>query len=183
MNAVRLPATSSSATRIVPMTRRHIPRAVELETQAYPRGWSRSVFRSELDQVGRGGRRYLAAVDGRRLVGYAGLWVVAGTGGSEAHITNVVVDPDRRRCGVATRLLIALAREARVSGVTGWTLEVRASATGAQELYRKFGFAPAGVRKAYYEQGEDAVVMWCHAIGDDGYDHLLDRLEGGEQGP
>jgi hypothetical protein len=58
--------------------------------------------------------------------------------------------------------------------------EVRASATGAQELYRGFGFAPAGVRKAYYEQGEDAVVMWCHSIGDDGYDGLLDQLELGE---
>ena len=67
----------------------------------------------------------------------------------------------------------------REAGVTGWTLEVRASATGAHELYRGFGFSPAGVRKAYYEQGEDAVVMWCHAIGDDGYDSLLDQLEGG----
>lgn len=180
MNALRLPTKRSSEARITPMTRRHIPRAVELEAQAYPRGWSRSVFRSELDQVGRGGRRYLAAVEGRRLVGYAGLWVVAGTGGSEAHITNIVVDPDHRRCGVATRLLVALAREARGAGVTGWTLEVRASATGAQELYRGFGFAPAGVRKAYYEQGEDAVVMWCHSIGDDGYDGLLDQLELGE---
>lgn len=181
MNAVRLPVTRPPSTRIIPMTRRHIPRAVELEAQAYPRGWSRSVFRSELDQVGRGGRRYLAALEGRRLIGYAGLWVVAGTNGSEAHITNVVVDPERRRCGIATRLLVMLAREARESGVTGWTLEVRASATGAQELYRGFGFAPAGVRKAYYEHGEDAVVMWCHSIGDDGYDDLLDRLDQGDR--
>ena len=29
-----------------------------------------------------------------------------------------------------------------------WTLEVRVSSTGAQELYRTFGFAPAGVRQA-----------------------------------
>jgi [ribosomal protein S18]-alanine N-acetyltransferase len=50
-----------------------------------------------------------------------------------------------------------------------WTLEVRASSTGAQELYRRFGFAPAGVRKKYYENSEDAIVMWCHDIDSDEY--------------
>jgi len=165
--------------RTVGMGRRHIARAVELEREAYPTGWSRSVFRSELDQVGAGGRTYLAAVEGRRLIGYAGLWVVPGTDGSEAHITNVVVDPERRRCGVATRLLVGLGREARRRGVSAWTLEVRASAIGAQALYRGFGFSPAGIRRGYYEQGEDAVVMWCHDIGEPGYDALLDRLEEG----
>ena len=28
----------------------------------------------------------------------------------------------------------------------------------------RFGFAPAGVRKRYYENTEDAIVMWCHDI-------------------
>ena len=27
-----------------------------------------------------------------------------------------------------------------------------------------FGFGPAGVRKRYYENTEDAIVMWCHDI-------------------
>jgi ribosomal-protein-alanine N-acetyltransferase len=56
-----------------------------------------------------------------------------------------------------------------------WTLEVRASSTGAQELYRRFGFAPAGVRRRYYEESEDAIVMWCHDI--DGPEYAA-RLEG-----
>ncbi len=43
------------------------------------------------------------------------------------------------------------------------------SSTGAQELYRKFGFAPAGVRKRYYENTEDAIVMWCHDIQTEDY--------------
>ena len=41
---------------------------------------------------------------------------------------------------------------------------MRASSTGAQALYRSFGFAPAGVRARYYENVEDAIVMWCHDI-------------------
>ena len=44
------------------------------------------------------------------------------------------------------------------------TLEVRVSNEVAQALYRSFGFAPAGARKAYYaDNGEDALVMWRHA--------------------
>ena len=56
-----------------------------------------------------------------------------------------------------------------------WTLEVRASSTGAQALYRAFGFAPAGVRAQYYENTEDAIVMWCHDIQSPAY---AERLAG-----
>ena len=38
------------------------------------------------------------------------------------------------------------------------------SSTGAQELYRRFGFVPAGVRTRYYENTEDAIVMWCNDL-------------------
>ena len=45
------------------------------------------------------------------------------------------------------------------------TLEVRASNEPAQAMYRRFGFAPAGIRASYYaETGEDALVMWAHDV-------------------
>ena len=75
--------------------------------------------------------------------------------------------------------MLHLADTAIERGCVAWTLEVRAGSHGAHEMYRKFGFAPAGVRKRYYENDEDAIVMWCHDIGEPGYDALLDRLEGG----
>ena len=42
---------------------------------------------------------------------------------------------------------------------------MRVGNDGAQELYRSFGFAPAGMRKRYYEDTDDAIVMWAHDIG------------------
>ena len=43
--------------------------------------------------------------------------------------------------------------------------EVRMSNIGAQELYRRFGFGPVGVRKNYYQEvNEDALVMWAHDV-------------------
>ena len=55
----------------------------------------------------------------------------------------------------------------------------RTSNAAAQALYRRFGFAPVGVRKNYYEGVEDAIVMWCHDIDSTEYAERLDRLEAG----
>ena len=41
---------------------------------------------------------------------------------------------------------------------------------------KTFGFAPAGVRARYYENTEDAIVMWCNDIQSDDYSALLDRI-------
>jgi len=166
---------------ITPMRRRDLRNGVmSIESVSYPRPWSQAVFESEIAQMRSGTRRYLVArraSDGSRrrgakVVGYAGLWF----SGDEAHITNVAVAAHERRRGVATALLSALADEAIRHGCQAWTLEVRVSSTGAQELYRRFGFSPAGIRSRYYENTEDAIVMWCHDIQGPEYASLLDSI-------
>jgi ribosomal-protein-alanine N-acetyltransferase len=162
---------------IEPLKRRHLKQVMPIEAAAYPTSWSRTVFESELDQVRDGSRHYLAARLGRELTGYAGLWFVADPDGDQAHVTNVVVAEPHRRGGIATRLMLALSRTAIARGCVAWTLEVRASSEGAQDLYRRFGFAPAGVRKNYYDNREDAIVMWCHDIGSADYAARLAQIE------
>lgn len=56
-----------------------------------------------------------------------------------AHVTNVAVDVSLRRRGIATELMLDLAREARRAGMASLTLEVRESNVSAQSLYRRFG--------------------------------------------
>jgi ribosomal-protein-alanine N-acetyltransferase len=158
------------------MRRRHLRRVLEIESVTYERHWSRSVFEAELAQVASGARFYVVARCGRDVVGYAGLWMIPATDGGEAHVTNIVVAESHRRRGIATALMLSLAERARAAGSTAWTLEVRSSATGAHELYRRFGFAPAGVRRGYYEHGEDAVVMWCHDLATGDYGRRLSGL-------
>jgi ribosomal-protein-alanine N-acetyltransferase len=163
-----------------PMRRRDLRRGVmSIEMSSYPKPWSQQVFESELAQVRSGARRYLVARRvaraGRRdadVVGYAGLWFNS----DEAHVTNVAVHPEQQRRGVATALLLGLADAAIDRGCGAWTLEVRVSSKGAQELYRRFGFSPAGVRARYYENTEDAIVMWCNDIQGDDYRALLDSI-------
>jgi ribosomal-protein-alanine N-acetyltransferase len=54
---------------------------------------------------------------------------------------------------------------------------VRASNVAARALYHRFGLAPVGVRKNYYEDlKEDAVIMWAHDIDAEAYAERLARL-------
>lgn len=154
------------------MRRRDLTAVLRIEDVSYPRPWTEGVFSSELDLARRGERHYLTARRQGRLVGYAGLMFVVG----DAHVTNIATHPAAQRSGVATRLLAELAWEAIDRECLALTLEVRASNTGAQALYRRFGFAPVGVRKQYYENTDDAIVMWCHDIGDEAYREQLRAL-------
>ena len=121
---------------------------------------------------------YVARVDGN-VVGYAGLMLT----GDDGHVTTIAVDPAWHRHKIGTRLLLNLAREARDRSARHLTLEVRMSNTGAQALYRKFGFRPAGIRKNYYlETNEDAMVMWADDIDTDDYVSRLAELEAGVPG-
>lgn len=156
---------------LVPMRRRHLRSVLRIESQVYPRPWSVSLFMSELAL--RSSRAYyVARVDGV-VVGYGGLMM----SGDDGHVTTIAVDPAWHRHKIGTRLLLALAREAIRRGAANLTLEVRVTNTGAQELYRRFGFVPAGIRKNYYvETNEDALVMWANDIDRDDYALRLDAL-------
>ena len=74
--------------------------------------------------------------------------------------------------------MLVSAREAIKRGAVSLTLEVRVSNAEAQELYRKFGFKPVGVRKGYYvETGEDALIMWVEDVNTGEYRRRLAAVE------
>jgi ribosomal-protein-alanine N-acetyltransferase len=156
---------------VVPMRRRHLDEVLAIETAAYPRPWSARLFEDELD---RSRRLYLVARVGPTVVGYTGLLMIADDG----HVATVAVDEGWQSRGVATRLLLALVRGAVDLGANQLTLEVRMSNQRAQNLYRRFGFAPAGARKAYYgDNGEDALVMWAHDVTEAAYADRLAHID------
>lgn len=157
---------------IEPMRRRHLAQMRPIEDAVYPRPWTHGIFVSELDLVRSGERHYIVARDGGALVGYGGLMV----GVDEAHVTTIACDPRQWGRGIGSRLLAELVWEARERDLSALTLEVRVSNERAQRLYRRFGLAPAGIRQRYYENSEDAIVMWCHDIGSDEYGRSLAAL-------
>lgn len=168
----RPPRVGLGVIEVEPMRRRHLRAVLRIEQHANPRPWSMALFASELRY--RESRVYLVARDSTSVVGFAGLMIVGGDG----HVTNIGVDRARRREGIATRLLLDLAGRAVAEGVDALTLEVRVSNEAAQGLYRRFGFAPAGVRKRYYaDTNEDALIMWANDIDTPEYSARLRDLE------
>ncbi len=177
VQARREVAPEQLVVHIVPMRRRHLRSVLRIESQVYARPWSLSLFVSELAL--RTSRAYYVAKINGALCGYAGLMVTDDDG----HITTLAVDPAWHRNKIGTRLLLTLAREAIRRGACNLTLEVRVTNHGAQEMYRRFGFRPAGIRKNYYvETNEDALVMWAHDVDTPDYWQRLADIEAGIPG-
>lgn len=178
MNALRVEATgpfdpADLEVHVTGMRRRHLRSVLKIENQVYPRPWTLGLYLGEL--ANRGSRIYLVARVGPTVVGYAGLML---SGGSDGHITTIAVDPSWQRFKIGSRLLLVLSRQAIEAGARNLTLEVRMSNEPAQAMYRRFGFAPAGVRKNYYvETREDALVMWAHDVDGSEYAARLQSIE------
>ncbi|MDP8929456.1 MAG: ribosomal protein S18-alanine N-acetyltransferase [Actinomycetota bacterium] len=159
------------------MRRWHLGAVHAIESGVYQRPWSTRMFASELAQ--RDSRVYLVALRGRRVLGYSGMMLVD----DEAHITTVVVAPQSRRQGIGTALVASLLRTARKRGMEAASLEVRVGNNAAQALYRRFGFAPVGVRPRYYEDtNEDALIMWLHGLQSEEFVSSFGAVSGSSRG-
>jgi [ribosomal protein S18]-alanine N-acetyltransferase len=157
--------------RIEKLKRRDLRHILPIENSVFPEPWSIAVFNSELAL--RHGRRYRAAWDGDQMAGYIGFMMI----GEEAHITTVATAPAYQRSGVATALILDGIHALRGTGVKHVSLEVAAGNEPAQALYRRFGFAPVGVRPNYYPRtGEDALVMWVYDVDSEAYGSRLEEL-------
>lgn len=155
---------------IEPMTEAHLPEVMRIERQVFMPGWSEEAFRSDLRNPA---ALYLALKLGNKIVAYAGMWLVV----DEAHITNVAVLPDYRGRNFAKRLIHRLLNIARERGCVKATLEVRVSNTPAQKLYEKFGFRPVAARAKYYDNVEDALIMWLEGLETPEYGAVLAQIE------
>jgi ribosomal-protein-alanine N-acetyltransferase len=136
------------------MEEKDILRAEELEKDNFSEPWSQKAFREtiHLDYA-----YYFVAEEGESVIGICGLRDIAG----EGEITNVVVDKNYRKQGIAEMLLEKALDEGRMHGIEAFTLEVRAGNEPAIRLYRKLGFESEGIRKNFYEMPkEDALIMW-----------------------
>jgi len=135
------------------MTPADIPTVIEIDTAAgILQPWSPNSYAHELNK--QTAFCWVAEVEGR-LAGSLTMWDLVG----EAEIANIAVHPDFWRQGIARALMQTALDKAAKLGLTRVMLEVRASNEPAQSLYRAFGFVEDGLRRGYYVNGEDAILM------------------------
>jgi ribosomal-protein-alanine N-acetyltransferase len=127
-----------------------------IESESFPIPWKRDFFASELVEPHRY-LRVLGTEDGSqpRVGGY--LFAVSLY--EEFHINKIATDLRLRRQGYGRVLLEDALARARMMRSNAMTLEVRVSNEAARTFYRSYGFAEAYRRRAYYQDGEDALVL------------------------
>ena len=122
----------------------------DIHAAAFPpaEAWSRDVMALQLD---------LPTTLG--LLSEEGGFILARAVADEAEILTLAVLPSRRRLGLGGRLLRAAMAHCAGSGATSMFLEVATTNHEARGLYTKLGFEEAGLRRRYYLDGTDALVL------------------------
>jgi len=127
-----------------------------IERASFEDPWPYRAFSEHLDAAA-----FLVAADAEsgRVVGFILADLLAHQENAVGHIKDFAVAPEMRNQGIGTRLLTGVLTHLRVAGAHAVSLEVRASNDAARNLYRSFGFEPAGREEGYYHDDEDAVLM------------------------
>jgi ribosomal-protein-alanine N-acetyltransferase len=89
------------------------------------------------------------------FLGHVGVWIDVPL----AAILNFYVVPERQRQGLGSLLMDFILNYLQTHQINTLTLEVRKSNECAQNMYKHYGFAEVSIRKNYYVDGEDALLM------------------------
>jgi len=152
-----LPPFEAAGMRVPDLTE-----VIAVEHQAYPVPWTHGNF---VDSLAAGYPAEVLRGSRAELLGY---WL-AMPGADEMHLLNITVVPAWQGRGLAVAMLDRLVAECGRRGLSQLWLEVRVGNERAREVYRRYGFAEVGRRRAYYPvvEGprEDAILMSLMVAG------------------
>ncbi len=134
------------------MTMNDLNGVLAVENACYPVPWTAGQFVDELEN--RVSSILVCETDGE-IAGFICYWLIAG----EMQILNVATAPQMQQQGIGERLLNQAFHACRQAGLVSAWLEVRAGNSNAIRLYQRNGFEQNGIRRGYYRDGEDALLM------------------------
>lgn len=129
-----------------------VDEVVKIEQESFSDPWNKNMFLSLL--LEKSTITDVAAAEGQ-IVGYMSIIATKYV----CEVLNIAVKKDFRRQKIAQSFLSRAVMYAKNAGADKIFLEARAGNVAALSLYSKFGFNKDGVRKKYYPDGEDAVLM------------------------
>lgn len=115
--------------------------------------WNYNIFKQELEQVN--SYFIVAKKINNDIVGFAGFKKIT----DEADIMNIVVKKSFRNMGIGSLLLGELIKKCTKLEINQINLEVNENNISAISLYKKFGFKKTGIRKNYYNNCDNAILM------------------------
>ena len=134
------------------LTKADIDKILPIEEASFSDAWTKTMFKDSFASSYFFG---LVWEEEGEIVGY----VCGDAIFEDAQLMSIATSPNHRKKGIARGLLAAFEKECVNRGATVCFLEVRVSNTPARTLYERVGYEQIGVRKRYYPDGEDALVM------------------------
>lgn len=114
--------------------------------------WSYNILKQELEN---GKSKYFVAKQENEIVGFAGILLII----DQVNIMNIVVKKDKRNFGIGSLLLEEIIRYSKIHNATSITLEVNEKNIPAIKLYKKYDFKQVGLRRKYYNNEDNAILM------------------------
>lgn len=139
--------------QIAPMSKEDIEAISPNFQDEFDKFWNIQNLKSDFENSN--STYYIAKLD-NEIVGFAGFLKIC----DEANLMNIVTKTSKRHLGIGTKLLEAIIKEAKKQNLKTITLEVNEKNTYAIDLYeKKFNFKRIGLRKKYYNNTDDAILM------------------------
>ena len=114
--------------------------------------WNTNILRQELENSN---CRYLVAKENNEIIGFVGVLLNI----DQAEIMNIVVKKDKRGLGIGKKLLKEIIELVKKNNLSKITLEVNSKNEAAKKMYENIGFEVIGIRKKYYNNVDDAIIM------------------------
>lgn len=138
------------------MTSSDIPLVVEFDKLIFGHTLGSETLRIELDENPFAHYFVMEKEGTDEFLGMISLWIDT----PNAQILNLYVLPPYQEHGLGRRLMDFALDYVKSYEVEEMTLEVRPSNVKALSLYEQFGFKQVAIRRNYYENGEDAFLMY-----------------------
>lgn len=121
-------------------------------SEQFDKFWSIDILKNDFENEN---SKYIVAKIDNKIVGFAGIKIIF----DEADIMNIAVRINKRNLGIGSILLEKLIELSMVSNCTSITLEVNENNLPAIHLYEKYNFENIGLRKKYYNNIDNAIIM------------------------
>ena len=137
--------------KIVDLCAKDIPKILELQTGNFADGWNENMLNGAFSS----GRFICIGIEEEKFICVA----YASFTDYDADIEGITIDNEFRKNGFAKALLGLLEVKLKEKNIEKIFLEVRATNAPAKGLYSGAGYKQINIRKKYYSDGEDAVIM------------------------
>lgn len=134
------------------MNLEHLHKIENVLENEFDNFWNYNILKSELESEN---SKYIVAIEDSAVLGFAGILILP----DSTEITNIVVRKDKRKKGIGKLLLDKLILITKNMNKESISLEVNEKNEAAIKLYENAEFKKVGLRKKYYNNIDDAIIM------------------------